>query len=185
MDVDEALNAVDRRDFLPEEVQKHAHEDRPLSIGYGQTNSQPSTVRVMLEWLNVLPGQKVLDVGSGSGWTTALLSKLVGKTGYVHAVEIVPELVDYGRDNIDRAGVTNTAFHEATKDLGLPKYAPFNRILVSASTATLPSELVHQLTAPGKMVIPIGETIYEIEKDQSGAVTETHHYGFVFVPLIT
>ena len=81
--VQEAFQLVDRKLFLPEEERWRAHLDRPIPIGYGQTNSQPSTVRAMLEWLDAEEGDKILDVGSGSGWTTALLSRLVGKTGEV------------------------------------------------------------------------------------------------------
>lgn len=184
MGVDEAFNHVDRQDFLPEEVRSRSHDDRPLPIGYGQTNSQPSTVRRMLEWLDVEPGQTILDVGSGSGWTTALLSRLVGKDGVVYAVELVPELVEYGRDNCERAGITNARFFNASKTLGLSQFAPYDRILVSAGASQLPRELLDQLRAPGKLVIPVGETIYEIEKDSHGAVTETKHSGYVFVPLL-
>lgn len=184
MDVDDAFETVYRQDFLPEEVRSRAHEDRPLPIGYGQTNSQPSTVRQMLVWLDVEPGQRILDVGSGSGWTTALLSQLVGKDGTVHAVELVPELVQYGRENCERVGITNATFHEAGEALGLRQLAPFDRILVSASASSMPTDLFEQLAAPGKLVVPVGNSIYEIEKDTMGEITTTEHTGYVFVPLL-
>lgn len=183
MDIQDAFEAVDRKDFLPEEYRSHADEDRPLPIGYGQTNSQPSTVRQMLEWLDVEPGQRILDVGSGSGWTTALLGKLVGKSGHIYAVELVPELVDFGRSNCEAAGIRNVEFHEVGETIGLPSHAPYDRILVSAGASRLPDELLEQLKSPGRLVIPVGETIYEIDKDEAGKLTKTEHHGYVFVPL--
>lgn len=184
MDVDSAFELVHRQDFLPEDVRSRANEDRPLPIGYGQTNSQPSTVRQMLEWLDVKPGQSILDIGSGSGWTTALLSRLVGEKGAVHAVELIPELVEYGRENCERIAVTNATFHTAGKTFGLPDRAPYDRILVSASATHMPTDLFEQLAAPGKMVVPVGNSIFEVEKDMMGQIREIEHTGYVFVPLI-
>lgn len=185
MGVDDAFELVDRQDFLPEEVRSRAKEDRPLPIGYGQTNSQPSTVRQMLEWLGVEPGQTILDIGSGSGWTAALLARLTGKDGYVYAVELVPELVTYGRDNCESAGVTNVTFYQADKHIGLPAHQPYDRILVSAGASRMPDGLLDQLKSPGKLVIPIGETIYEIAKSIDGSIEQIKHPGYVFVPLIS
>ncbi|MBX4199374.1 protein-L-isoaspartate O-methyltransferase [Candidatus Saccharibacteria bacterium] len=181
--VQEALNSVPRENFLPAYA-KGQHVDVPLPIGFGQTNSQPTTVRMMLEWLEVEKGDTVLDVGSGSGWTTALLSHLVGPSGKVCAVELIPELVEFGRDNCQRFGVRNAKFHQAGEAFGLPKYAPYDRILVSASARELPDELLDQIKVGGKMVIPVGRDILEIEKlSEDNYETRTHH-GFVFVPLI-
>lgn len=182
--VEDAFHAVAREDFLPEEYRSHASSDRPFPIGYGQTNSQPSTVSAMLDWLEVEEGQKVLDVGSGSGWTTALLSKLVGKNGHVYAVEVIPELVEMGRMNCENVGVTNAEFYKAGQTFGLPRHAPYDRILVSASADDIPFELLDQLASPGKMVVPVGNSIFEIEKDKTGVTDIIEHYGYVFVPLI-
>lgn len=156
----------------------------PLTIGHGQTNSQPTTVKMMLEWLDVKPGKKVLDVGSGSGWTTALLAYLVGTRGKVYAVERVPELVKFGRENNKKAGVTNTEFFEAGKTYGLPQHAPYDRILVSASARELPPELPGQLKVGGKLVIPVREDILEITKTGKETYKTITHPGFVFVPLV-
>jgi len=182
--VKKAFQIVKRAYFLPSDAQIDAEADTPLSIGYGQTNSQPSTVRMMLEWLEVEPGQKILDVGSGSGWTTALLSYLTGEKGHIYAVEKVPELVDFGRDNCDRAGIKNADFFEAGNIFGLPEVAPFDRILVSASANELPQELLDQLKPGGKLVIPVKNDILEITKHDSGNIETAVHGGFVFVPLI-
>lgn len=182
--IEEALTRVDRINFIPDNLKYMAGADMPLPIGYNQTISQPSTVEMMLEWLDVQTGDKALDIGSGSGWTTALLSDLVGQKGRVYAVERVPELVAFGRDNIERLGIKNASFHKSSKKLGLPAEAPFDRILVSASADKLPNELVDHLKPGGKLVIPVRNSIFEIYKNPNGKVQSTEHPGFVFVPLI-
>lgn len=161
-----------------------AKNDSPLPIGHGQTNSQPSTVRRMLEWLSAQPGDKVLDVGSGSGWTAALLSYIVGPKGQVYAVEKVPELVEFGRRNNEKLDVKNVKFFKAGDIYGLPDHAPFNRILVSASAHELPLELIDQLKLYGKLVVPVQNDILEITKKTGGDYETKIHSGFVFVPLV-
>src|SRR4051812_49232849 len=101
--IEQAFESVSRKNFVPEDLADRVLIDAPLPIGFGQTISQPTTVKMMLEWLGPQAGDKVLDVGSGSGWTTALLSHLVGPKGQVYAVELVPQLVDFGRQNAQRA----------------------------------------------------------------------------------
>jgi protein-L-isoaspartate(D-aspartate) O-methyltransferase len=155
----------------------------PLPIGFGQTNSQPSTVRFMLERLEVQPGDKVMDVGSGSGWTSALLAQLVGDKGRVYAVEKIEELVKFGRENCQALDIKNVSFFQASSRFGLPGLAPFDRILVSASASELPQELCDQMKTGGKMVIPIGGSLLEIEKLESGEFSTYEHKGFAFVPL--
>lgn len=180
----QAFEVMRRAQFLPKDERAQDAVDAPLPIGYGQTNSQPSTVADMLEWLDVRLGQRVLDVGSGSGWTTALLAYLVGAEGHVTAVEIVPELVEFGRRNCERAGVTNAEFHYADNGIGWAEGQPYDRILVSASAARVPEELIGQLRAPGKLVVPVRETILEILKTKHGAIKTMEHPGYVFVPLL-
>jgi protein-L-isoaspartate(D-aspartate) O-methyltransferase len=182
--IERAFQNVRRAQFLPKNKRSLDSIDAPLPVGYGQTNSQPSTVADMLEWLDAQPGQHVLDVGSGSGWTTALLGYLVGPEGDVTAVEIVPELVEFGQQNCERAGIENVQFHHAGDFLGWPESQPYDRILVSASAGQLPDELIDQLRAPGKMAIPVGETIMEITKTQQGNIEIIGHAGYVFVPLL-
>lgn len=183
--VDQAFSAISRREFMPPEVKELADFDHAAGIGYGQTISQPTTVKRMLNWLDVKPGQKVLDVGSGSGWTTALLAYLAGAKGRVHAVELVPELVKFGRDNFKSTGLSNAVFHQAGKQLGWPQAAPYDRILVSASATELPKALIDQLKPSGKLVIPINYDILEITKEPGGSTDIVTHPGYVFVPLIT
>jgi len=150
----------------------------------GQTISQPTTVAIMLELLHPKHGNKILDIGSGSGWTTALLACAVGDEGYVEGVERIPSLVEYGRHSLKRAHIDNASIDFADPNvLGKPEHL-YDRILVSASANELPSELLKQLKPGGTLVIPILESVWRITKDKSGIL---HHYelpGFRFVPLI-
>lgn len=159
-----------------------AEIDKPLEIGHGQTNSQPFTVRKMLEWLDVQPGDNVLDVGSGSGWTTALLSHLTGNKGCVTAVEIIPELMVFGRENCLRQGVKNVQFHLPDNSFGWPANAPYDRILVSAAANAMPETLESQLAVGGRAVVPVRSSIWVIDK--AGVELSAAEYpGFAFVPL--
>jgi protein-L-isoaspartate(D-aspartate) O-methyltransferase len=169
---------------MPPEVKSMSGADRALPIGYGQTISQPTTVEMMLEWLDAQPGDKLLDVGSGSGWTAALLSHIVGSKGKVYAVELIPELVKFGRNNAEHVGVKNAEFFQAGTTYGLPEHGPYDRVLVSAAANEIPQELVHQLKLEGKMVIPVRNSIYEISKESNDKIQTKEHPGFVFVPLI-
>ena len=147
--VTEAFRAEPRTGFLPEALRRRAPFDGPLDIGHGQTNSQPRTVEGMLRLLDVQPGQRVLDVGSGSGWTTALLAHLTGPRGEVVGVEIEPDLVEFGAANLARTDQTWARIVTAEPGLlGVPGHAPYDRILVSAAPRVLPAELLEQL-APG------------------------------------
>jgi protein-L-isoaspartate(D-aspartate) O-methyltransferase len=181
--VEEAFAAMPREGFLPRAEQSRAAYDGPIPIGHGQTNSQPSTVADMLRLLDVQPGQKILDVGCGSGWTTALLAWLTGPTGRVLGVELEPDLVEFGRDNLDRVGVPWASIHEALPGvLGLPGAAPFHRILVSAMARRLPDELVAQLHTGGVMVVPVAGTMLRVSCSMRG-VGVTRHGSYRFVPL--
>lgn len=134
--VDAALVRHPRSRHLPPGQRRYAALDRPLPIGHGQTNSQPSTVRTMLLALDVRPGHRVLDVGSGSAWTTVLLADLASPGGSVLGVERIPELVTVGRAALALAGMPSARIHTADADrLGAAVYGPFDRILVSAMAA--------------------------------------------------
>lgn len=178
----EAFENIDRADFVAD-PNSDVYGDYPLYIGDGQTISQPTTVAMMLEMLSARQGDKVLDIGSGSGWTTALLSYIVGERGSVLGLERVSELVDFGSRNLKKYDFTNSRIIQAGRELGL-KGEKFNRILVSAAADELPYELIDQLQVGGKLVIPVRDSIFEITKKQGGKFTSVEHYGFRFVPLI-
>jgi protein-L-isoaspartate(D-aspartate) O-methyltransferase len=178
-----AFEAFPRNGFLPRSQRRMASFDGPLSIGRGQTNSQPRTVDAMLRLLRVQPGHRVLDVGSGSGWSTALLAHLTGDSGEVLGVEIEPELVQMGAKNLAATQQSWASIHQAEPGvLGLPDKAPYDRILVSAEPRTLPDELVEQLADGGRMVIPVYGTMLVVVREQDG-VEVTRHGGYRFVPL--
>jgi protein-L-isoaspartate(D-aspartate) O-methyltransferase len=179
-----AFEAVRRADFLPEDQRGFAGLDRALPIGFDQTNSQPRTVSNMLTLLDVLPGQRVLDVGSGSGWTTALLGHLVGPQGRVLGVELVPELVAWSRENLSAYAMEWVGVAQAEEGvLGLPAEAPFDRILVSAEASTLPNSLVDQLADGGVLVVPVSGRLIAVDRKSADDVTVEQHGYYQFVPL--
>ena len=182
--IEEAFRRVDRKYFIPKELSEHTYEDRPLPIGRDQTISQPSTVAFMLELLQPKKGDEILDIGSGSGWTTALLCSIVGDEGNVLGLERIDELVDFGRENLLKLGFKNRCeIKKADKTLGV-KGKKFDKILVSAAAEDIPKELFDQLKDNGILVIPIKDSIYRFTKMPNGEIKGEKYYGFRFVPLI-
>ena len=180
----DAFRRVDRKYFVPEAFTAYTYVDAPLSIGNGQTISQPSTVAFMLEHLEVQDGNTVLDIGSGSGWTTALLCHIVGEEGSVIGLERVDTLVEQGKKNLSRLNLhSHCHIQKAGEKLGLPG-KKFDRILVSASAEQIPEELFSQLNIGGILVIPVGRSIFKFTKISEYEVEKEEFYGFVFVPLI-
>jgi protein-L-isoaspartate(D-aspartate) O-methyltransferase len=178
------MRAVPRARYLPRAQRFFAPADMALPIGHGQTNSQPSTVRTMLELLDVHEGHRVLDVGAGSGWTTAILAHLTGPTGAVVGVERVPALVEMGAANVARAGMPWARVVQATPGVfGAPSEGPYDRILVSAEPDHLPQELVSQLVPGGVMVIPVDGRMLRVRATSSGPEVERTGY-YRFVPLV-
>lgn len=183
----EALRSVHRQDFLPDTQKGDADINLPLPIGRGQTNSQPYTVAFMLEKLQPRAGDTVLDVGFGSGWTTALLATIVGPAGRVVAIERIEELKEFGDENLKKYDLHNVTTVLGDGAEGYPNAAPFARIHVGAAASTVPDALVKQLAPGGRMVIPVGvgvQYIQIIDKNNDGTITEKNHPGFNFVPLV-
>jgi protein-L-isoaspartate(D-aspartate) O-methyltransferase len=181
--VEQAFAAVPRAAFLPRGARSRAGDDTPILIGHGQTCSQPSTVADLLRLLDVHPGQRVLDVGSGSGWTTALLAHLTGPTGEVVGVELEPDLARWGAANLAGVGAPWASIHEAEPGmLGDPQHGPWDRILVSAAAPNLPQALVDQLADPGRLVMPVAGSLTLVVRDH-GSVTTSRHGHYRFVPL--
>lgn len=180
----DAFRAVDRKYFVPDSIIEHAYVDAPLSIGNYQTISQPSTVAFMLEHLAVQEGDAVLDIGSGSAWTTALLCHIVGEEGRVIGLERIDALVEQGKKNLSRFNLhSHCHIQKAGEKLGFPG-KKFDRILVSASAEQIPEELFSQLNIGGILVIPVGRSIFKFTKISEYEVEKEEFYGFVFVPLI-
>ena len=179
-----AFDAVPRAGFLPRGSRFRAGFDGPLQIGHGQTSSQPRTVADMLQLLEVRVGDRVLDVGSGSAWSTALLAHLTGPAGSVVAVELVPELAEWGAKNLAGTAYDWARVHQAEPGvLGWPAEAPYDRVLVSADAPTLPEPLVDQLVEGGRIVVPVRGTM-TLGVRRGNGVETSEHGSYRFVPLL-
>ncbi|MBO0607657.1 protein-L-isoaspartate O-methyltransferase family protein [Myceligenerans salitolerans] len=180
-----AMRAVPRTGFLPRSQRSFAGADHPLPIGQGQTSSQPSTVAAMLRLLRVPRRARILDVGAGSGWTTALLAHLTGPDGEVLGVERHARLAEWGAANVAATGMGWARVEQAETDaLGAPRTGGWDRILVSATADRLPPELVDQLAPGGLMVIPVRGRMLLVERHADGDVHVSEHGAYRFVPLV-
>jgi len=182
----EIFLSIDRKDFVMPDQVSFAYEDRPLPLIRNSTISQPTTVAIMFELLQPQMNEKILDVGSGSGWTTALLAEAVGSKGKVFGLEIHKDLVNLGSEHIKKYGFKNVKLLKADpKRLGLAKEAPFDKILVSAAAPDVPHDLISQLKIGGIMVIPILNSIFKITRLNEDEVEAQEYPGFSFVPLVS
>ena len=200
-----AFREIKREDFIPEDMKNLAELNEALPIGFGQTISQPLTVAFMLELLQPKEGDKILDVGSGSGWTSALLGfiacppkpegrRRVRHTGRVVAIEIVPELKELGEKNVSKYGFIKKGVVEficADGSKGFKKESPYDKILISAASSSgIPEELKKQLKVGGKMVCPIENSIWLFVKRPfckgypENEFDKKEYPGFIFVPLV-
>jgi protein-L-isoaspartate(D-aspartate) O-methyltransferase len=178
----EAMRTVPRHRFVPAAYREHAYEDRPLPIGRGQTISQPYIVAVMTELLELEPGDRVLEVGTGSGYQAAVLSELVDQ---VYSIEIVPELAERARTLLAADGYEDVAVITGDGYRGLPEQAPFDGIIVTAAPAEIPKPLLEQLDLGGCLVIPVGgrsQWLKVVERTETGFETKTM-FEVRFVPM--
>ena len=181
----DAFYKIDRADFLPEDLKAESQINAPLPIGYGQTISQPLTVAFMLELLQPKSGHKILDVGSGSGWQSSLLAYLTGDEGRVIAIERIPELSEFGKNNSKKYNFRNLEFIVGDGSRGYKNEAPYDKIIVAAAAFDkIPNELKNQLKIGGRMVIPVKNSIWLVIKKEKDKFEEKEFPGFVFVPLV-
>jgi len=186
----DAFRKIKRADFVSQEIIREKGKEfvdefnSPLPIGYGQTISQPLTVAFMLELLQPKKGDRILDIGSGSGWQTAMLCQIVGDQGFVYAIEIVPELKNFGQDNVSKYDFKNVEFICGDGSKGLKEQAPFDKIIAAASAKEIPQAWKKQLKVGGRLVIPVKNSIWLLIKEKGGQFKEKEYPGFVFVPLI-
>jgi protein-L-isoaspartate(D-aspartate) O-methyltransferase len=185
--VEEALRKYRREFFVPDEVKHMAYRDFPISIGFNQTISQPSTVVAMTEALEVKPGEKILEVGTGSGWQAAVLSYLVGEKGHVYTIEILEDLAEFARGNLNKVGIKNVEVFVGDGSLGMKKNAPFDKIIVTAACPDIPKPLLDQLKVGGMMVLPIGNLYLQdmfVVRKLKDKVDKKSIGSFMFVPLV-
>jgi protein-L-isoaspartate(D-aspartate) O-methyltransferase len=183
-----AFSSIDRINFVPEELKRNAYINAPLSIDYRQTISQPLTVAFMLELLQPKPGNKILDVGSGSGWQTALLAHIVSPKGKVFGIEIIPELHKQSIANISKydyikKGVVKMYCQNAFE--GLPDKAPFDHIIAAAEVLVIPQAWKDQLKTGGHIVAPKNNSLFLFTKKANNEFEEEEHPDFAFVPFVT
>jgi protein-L-isoaspartate(D-aspartate) O-methyltransferase len=182
-----AFQKIKRVDFMPDDIKQLAEINEAMPIGKGQTISQPLTVAFMLEQLEPEPGDNILDIGSGSGWTTALLAQIVANKGKVTGIEIIPELKEFGEKNIKKYNFIKKGivqFVSADGSKGYKKEAPFDKILASAAGNQVAKAWKDQLKVGGRIVCPIGSSIFVIIKKSKKDFEQIEHPGFAFVPLV-
>lgn len=182
----EAMAAVPREQFVPDDLRRSAFNDGPLPIGYGQTISQPYIVALMTELLQLEPEDKVLEIGTGSGYQTAVLCRLCQS---VYSMDIVPELVDAAAHRLEKLGYSNVKTRVGNGYHGWPEHAPYDAIIVTAAAPYIPDSLVEQLKPGGTLVIPVGQQFMAqqlicIDKNPDGSVQERSVLRVAFVPLV-
>ena len=184
--VEEAIRKIHRHEFVPIADKEKAYEDTPLLIMKSQTISQPSVVSRMTEWLDIKEGQKILEIGSGSGWQTAILSYLVGH-GKVYSIERHAELAEFAKKNIEKLGINNVKIISGDGSVGLSEESPFDRIIITAACKKIPEELFEQLSVGGLLIAPVGkiqQSMILFKKTDKEIVEIKNQPGYVFVPLL-
>lgn len=186
--VERAMRKVPREKFVPDHLAQEAYADSPLPIGMGQTISAPHMVSIMLEELDLKPGMKVLEIGAGSGYHAAVTAEIVRPDGAVFTIERIPDLVDFARKNLGRAGYSDiVSVFLGDGSRGSPENAPFDRIFVACGAPDVPRPLVEQLRDEGILLVPVGgrtfQDLIKITKKE-GKIVRENRGGCIFVPLI-
>lgn len=180
----QAMRTVPRHDFVRGENWGEAYADHPVPIAEQQTTSQPYIIAAMLQAAEIKPGDRVLEIGAGSGYQTAVLAELANQ---VFGIERYPSLVEAARQVLDRLGYHNVALVAGDGSMGLPQAAPYDVIIVSAAAPRVPETLIEQLAPGGRMVIPVGDAgqqVLKLVRNEGDQITETNLEGCRFVPLI-
>jgi protein-L-isoaspartate(D-aspartate) O-methyltransferase len=181
----EAIRRVPRQEYVGQSFRPHAYENSPLPIGQGQTISQPFIVALMTDLLELKSGDKVLEVGTGSGYQTAVLAELCG---HLYTLEIIPELASQARNRLEEEGYGNIQYRIGDGYFGWPDEAPFDAIMVTAAVEEIPPPLVEQLAPGGRLVLPVGrryftQDLFLLHKDLTGEVHASNLLPVSFVPL--
>jgi len=188
-DIIKAFRKVPRHEFVPGNARKYAYMDQPLPIGMDQTISAPSMIAIMMESLDLAPGQRVLEIGAGSGYNAALIAEVVGRKGEIVTIERIKELAEFAEKNLKKTGYEWVSVVVGDGSLGYEKGAPWDRILVTACAPEIPKPLIKQLKVGGKLGAPVGrhymfQTWTIAEKQEKEAIKISEHGGCSFVPLI-
>lgn len=184
-EVMEAMRSVPRHCFVDPELEAAAWDNRPLAIGHGQTISQPFIVALMTDVLAPEPHHRILEVGTGSGYQAAVLAQLAG---HVHSLEIIPSLAEAAQARLHRLGHDNVTVHCADGYHGWPEAAPFDGIIITAATPTIPPPLIDQMARGGRLIAPLGspwdsQMLVVVTRDEQGALTHRNLLPVAFVPL--
>ncbi len=184
--VESAFRDIPRHEFVPTSELGRAYYNEPLAIMKDQTISQPGVVSRMTEWLDLKDGQKILEIGAGSGWQTAILSYLVG-TGTVYSVERHSELVKFARENLEKFRLDNSHVILGDGSLGYPKESPYDRIIITAACTEIPLPLLEQLGENGLIIAPVGDSsqsLVLLKKTPEGIIEIKNQSNYIFVPLL-
>jgi len=181
----EAMRTVPRHEFVPDAVSRDAYADQPLPIGHAQTISQPYIVAIMTQLLRLRPGERVLEIGTGSGYQTAILAEMDLQ---VYSIEIVCPLHDEARERLDRLGYGQRVVSQCGDGYrGWPEHAPFDAVIITAAPPVLPQALIDQLAPGGRLIVPEGELVQElvlVERHADNGLTRTGLFPVRFVPMV-
>ncbi len=184
--VEKAFLETKREYFIPKHQKQNAYIDTPLQIGKSQTISAPHMIAIMCEGLALKKNQKILEIGAGSGYHAAVVSKIIGDKGHVFTVERFSDLAEKAEENLKQANIKNVTVKTGDGSEGLKKHAPYERIYVTCAAPEIPAPLIEQLNDPGKLMVPIGNTfcMLTLLEKQKGVIKKKNLGGCAFVPLV-